>query len=260
MSLANARYNPGGRHFRDERAATLEEQVLEPFVDPVEMGLEPGELEYTVSKRSFYPPLFAAAFGDEAVSDERIARALAQYVRAIVSYRSRYDAERVLVGDRLAPFAGFTAAQNRGKELFLKPPSEGGAGCASCHETEAFVLLSPRNNGLDARAGTDDGLSEVTGLATDRGKFRTASLRNVAVTSPYMHDGRFADLQAVLAHYADGVANHPNLSPELRGSDGRPLHLNLTDADRAALVAFLETLTDEELLVDQRFSDPFLSR
>jgi cytochrome c peroxidase len=260
MPLVNVRFNPGGRQFRDGRAESLEAQVLQPFTDPIEMGLAPGELATRVGGKVYYRPLFHAAFGDETVSEEKIAKALAQYVRSIVSYRSRYDRERAVVAAADMPFSGFTESENRGKALFMKPRGQGGAGCAACHETEAFVMLRPRNNGLEAATGADDGVGAITGRQADKGLFRAPSLRNVAVTAPYMHDGRLDSLEAVLKHYSGRVAAHPNLSPELRGDDGTPANLQLSEGDRDALVDFLETLTDGELLADPRFTDPFLAR
>jgi cytochrome c peroxidase len=260
MPLVNVRFNPGGRQFRDARSDSLESQVLQPFTDPIEMGLAQGELVTRLSQHRYYQPLFRAAFGDDAVSEEKIARALAQYVRSIVSYRSRYDRERSLVAAADLPFPGFTQMENRGKALVRTPSEEGGAGCASCHETEAQVMLHPRNNGLDAATGGDDGVGAITGRKQDLGLFRAPSLRNAAVTAPYMHDGRLASLEAVVEHYSAGVAAHPNLSPELRKQDGTPAKLQLSKEDREALIDFLRTLTDEELLADPRFSDPFLAR
>lgn len=261
MPLANARYNAGGRHFRDERAATLEEQVLDPFTDEIEMGLAPGELVERVAARDWYGPLFASAFGDGAIDEQRIARALAQFVRAMVSTGSAYDEARAHSASPLQPFPAFTAAQNRGKFLFFADRRAGGAGCAQCHATEAFLMPTPRNNGTHVgEPGSDEGMGEVTGLAGDMGRFRAASLKNVAVSAPYMHDGRFDTLAQVIDHYADGVRPHPNLDPALRDDDGRPARLDFDADDRAALVAFLETLTDEELLRDPRFADPFAKR
>jgi cytochrome c peroxidase len=259
MSLVNARYSPDGHYFRDMRASSLEHQVLEPFTDPIEMGLEPGELAWTVEKRTFYRPLFEAAFGDGEVTGERIASALAQYVRSIVSLRSRYDLARAMAQSPLDEFPHFSPAENRGKHLFFTGRQDGGAGCASCHASEAFVMLEPKNNGLDAES-TDGGLGEITGLPQDIGRFRAATLKNIAITTPYMHDGRIRTLEDVVEHYSSGVKPHPNLSPELRGPDGKPAPLNLSPDDKAALVAFLNTLTDESLLADPRYGDPFAGR
>ena len=261
MALANARYNPAGRYFRDERAATLEEQVLDPFTDAIEMGLQPGELVSAVAARSFYPPLFAAAFGNSDISEPRIAAALAQYVRAIVSTHSPYDAGRAGVSDPRQDFVSFSASENHGKRLFLLPREQGGAGCAACHATEAFVLLEPKNNGLETKTRTvDDGIGETTKNPSDLGKFRTASLRNIAATAPYMHDGRFATLAAVIEHYASNVQPHPNLSVELKAKNGEPARLDFKPCDKQALVDFLTALTDAQLLADPRFGDPFVAR
>lgn len=259
MTLTNARFNPQGRYFRDQRALALEAQVLEPFADLVEMGLERGELVARVSSRRFYQPLFEAAFGNREVSEARIAKALAQYVRAIVSYRSKYDTARQKALSPLEDFAAFSAAENRGKALFMTPREQGGAGCANCHAGEAFVLLEPKNNGLEAGpSAADDGLGEITLKEADRGRFRAPSLRNIAVTMPYMHDGRFASLEQVIEHYASGVKAHRNLSAELRGQNNAPARLQLDRDDRKALIAFLGTLTDHALNSDPRFADPFL--
>lgn len=259
MSLVNARYSPDGRYFRDMRASSLEHQVLEPFTDPIEMGLEPGELAWTVDKHTYYRPLFKAAFGDGEVTEERIASALAQYVRSIVSYGSRYDLARAKALSPLDDFPQFSTAENRGKHLFFTARTDGGAGCSSCHASEAFVMLEAKNNGLDATS-TDGGLGEVTGLPQDMGRFRAATLKNIAVTMPYMHDGRFATLEAVIEHYSSGVKPHPNLSPELRDMDGKPARLKLSTSDKDALIAFLNTLTDEALMADPRYGDPFAAR
>ena len=262
MPLANARFNPRGRYFWDERAATLEEQVLDPLTDPIEMGLMPKEAISRISSRPWYPPLFEAAFGDDEVTDQRIAAALAQFVRSLVSQSSVYDKAKVSAGPDTSPtelFSEFSPAENRGKFLFFADRSQGGAGCASCHETEAFIMLRPRNNGLPpSDREVDNGLGEITGNAADEGLFRAASLKNIEKTAPYMHDGRFASLDDVIEHYSGKIEPHPNLSTELRNTDGSPVRLNLNDQDKAALVAFLNTLTDEEMMADERFSDPFI--
>lgn len=261
MALANARYNPRGRYFRDERASTLEKQVLMPFADGIEMGLQPGELVRRVASRPWYPPLFDHAFGDPTVTEERIASALAQFVRALVSWGSRYDAARAAGSEPLADFAEFSAQENRGKFLFLAPRESGGAGCAQCHRTDAFVMLEPRDNGLPPWPGhEDEGVGETTGQPEDRRKFRAPSLKNIAVSAPYMHDGRFATLDEVVEHYSSGIGDSPNLDPALRDADGRPLRSAFPQEDRDALLAFLQTLTDEAFLVDPRFSDPFRKR
>lgn len=258
MGLSNARFYGSGKFFWDERADTLEQQVLMPFQDDIEMGLTLNELEELVRAKPYYAPLFADAFGDESVSTDRIALALAQFVRSMASVDSRYDQARPAVRDPMQDFPDFTASENRGKRLFFDPP--GGFPCSGCHASEAFVGVVPggdpdsgaTNNGLDRRSGSDLGLAETTDFVGDEGRFKAPSLRNVAVTAPYMHDGRLPDLEAVVAHYSSGIQDHSNLQGVLA-----PGGYRFDARDRDDLVAFLETLTDDELLTAPRFSDPF---
>lgn len=267
MSLANARYYRSGKFFWDERAATLEQQVMLPIQDPIEMGMTLPQLLSVVRDQSYYPALFTAAFGTPQVTEERIARALAQYVRSIVSTRSRYDSARAGAPNARTDFALFTPEENLGKRLFMAP-GQGRTPCSDCHTGEAFIGASPRggrggtntdatNNGLDAGSDSDRGVAEATGNARDAGKFKTPSLRNIAVTAPYMHDGRFATLEEVVEHYSSGIKAHPNLHQALRSRGGVPRQYGFSAVEKAAIVAFLRTLTDHALLADERFSDPF---
>lgn len=261
MGLANARFYANGNFFWDERAASLEQQVLMPFQDPVEMGMNLDSLVSRAQKKAYYPPLFEQAFGTSEITSERISKALAQFVRSIVSYQSRYDAGRAQVAGPGVPFPNFTAQENQGKNLFFGiapgggPPAAGA--CVGCHGTEAFTAPGPRNNGIDLASSTDLGVGQTTGNAAQNGLFKVPSLRNIAERAPYMHDGRFATLEEVVEHYSTGVKNHPNLSPELRTPNGAPLNPNFSPAQKAALVAFLHTLSDPTLSSDPKFSNPF---
>lgn len=257
MGLANVLSVRSNRFFWDERASSLEEQVLEPFTDPIEMGLKAGELVTRVSEQTYYQSLIERAFGDAKVSESRIALALASFVRALVSLDSRYDRISGRHDSFREPFDGFTDPENRGKFLFFTPFERGGANCSVCHKGISLVPDIAMNNGLDAGDDEDHGLEEVSGLNEDRDKFRPPSLRNIAVRSPFMHDGRFDTLSDVIEHYSSGIQPHRNLDPVLKGADGTPLSLNLSHQDKEALVAFLQTLTDERFLTDPRFSDPF---
>ncbi len=247
MSLVNLRYYPRGRFFWDERAATLEDQVLMPIQSKVEMGHELARLVETLAADRHYPELFRKAFGDRAVTRERVARALAQFVRSLVSCQSKYDEGLVKAGSVRADFPNFTEQENQGKRLFL-------ARCASCHlpggQAAHFIMLRPRNNGLEAHARGDGGVGDITLNGRHVGLFKSPSLRNVEFTAPYMHDGRFATLEAVMDHYGRDIKAHPNL-------DGRLRRLRLSESQRAAVVAFLKTLTDRAFLTDPKFSDPF---
>mgnify|MGYP000577603375 CR=1 FL=1 len=267
MGLADARFYGSGRFFWDERADTLEEQVLMPFQDPVEMGLTLSELEQLVREQAYYPPLFEDAFGDSTINSVRISQALAQFVRSIVNTNSRYDQARAQVRTSADNFPAFTQQENRGKDLFFRPRNlqNGRASCAVCHSTDAFIGVAPNgrgntdatNNGLDAFSVDDLGVFETSGIRNDIGKFKTPSLANIAVTAPYMHDGRFATLDEVIDHYSSGIQNHAQLSPPLRGPGGAAVRFNFSQDEKDALIAFLNTLTDLELLSDEKYSDPF---
>jgi cytochrome c peroxidase len=265
MGLANARFYGNGKAFWDQRAASLEEQALMPIQDPIEMGLSLDEMEQRLAELDYYPALFEAAFGNSLITRERVGAALAQFVRSLVSMDTLYDQGRVLQGGSLdenffEPLPNFTTEQNRGKELFLRAIPEGGGSCFSCHSTEAFVnsVAGPTNNGLDIDTSSDEGACEPLGfLDGECGKFKVPSLRNIAVRPPYMHDARFATLEEVVDHYSSNVQPHRNLGEALTTPGGNPVRLNFSDEDKAALVAFLHTLTDESMLNDVKFSDPF---
>lgn len=259
MPLINARYYQRGRFFWDERAATLEEQVLMPFQDPVEMGMTLEQIVNTVEEQPYYPELFEKAFGSQEVNIDRIARALAQFVRSIVSYSSKYDDGRVMSASPGGNFANFSAEENLGKNIFFQTIENGGGACFGCHTTEAFVSANPgpQNNGLDSISLGDLGAGEVFNNPIFVGRFKTTSLRNIELTAPYMHDGRFSTLEEVVEHYNSGIKNHPTLSPALTDNNGNPVRLNLAETEKSAMVAFLKTLTDHTVSNEVKWSDPF---
>ncbi len=254
MGLTNARYYNPGRFFWDERAATLEQQVLMPIQDTVEMGMTLPALEQKLAAVSWYGPLFQAAFGSPDVTSDRIGRAMAQFIRSMVSYRSKFDQAMGTAAPGSPPnFAAvFTPQELQGLQIYGGVGAGGGGGgaCAACHGTAAHIAPGIRNNGLDAvTAFSDDGAGG--------GRFKSPSLRNIAVRAPFMHDGRFNTLREVIDFYDSGVQNHPNLDPPLRAPGGGVRRLNLTEQEKQALEAFLHTLTDNPLLTDPRFADPF---
>ena len=260
MTLINSRWYQRGRFFWDERAVSLEEQVLMPFQDSVEMGLTLTELDSIVTAQSYYPDLFNNAFGDSAITTDRIAKSLSQFVRSIVSYDSKYDVGRAQVSGPGPNFPNFTAEENEGKQLFLQTIPNGGGACFGCHTTEAFISANPgpQNNGLDL-VTTDPGAGTTfPNNPIFDARFKTSSLRNIELTAPYMHDGRFADLEEVVEHYNSGIQAHPTLSPALTDANGDPVQLNFTTAQKSALVAFLKTLTDSSIATSIKYSDPFI--
>jgi len=260
MTLINARYYQRGRFFWDERAVTLEEQVLMPFQDPVEMGMTLEQVVRKVEEQAFYPELFEKAFGTQEISADKISKALAQFVRSIVSHSSKYDEGRAASASPGGNFPNFTAEENLGKAIFFRTIPNGGGACFGCHTTEAFISANPgpQNNGLDAFSSTDLGAGEVFTNPIFIGRFKTTSLRNIELTAPYMHDGRFGTLEEVVEHYNSGIQAHPTLSPALTDADGEPVRLNLTESEKAALVAFLKTLTDPSVSSEVKWSDPFI--
>ncbi len=255
MRLGNARFYSAREAFWDRRAGSHEEQATLPTRHPVEMGFDPdhGGLDSPLAKMRglpSYPELFAWVYGDSTITEDRIQRALAQYVRSIISTDSRFDRAYASAYNPAAPgggigagFSGFTAQENEGKSLFLRPVNQGGAGCAGCHLPPTFALAANSgSNGLDAG---------------ETRTFKSPSLKDVGRTGPYMHDGRFATLGQVVGHYARGIQDGPALDDRLRGPGGKPQLLLLTSAQEGAIVAFLLTLSDNTLAKDRRFSDPF---
>lgn len=275
MGLDNLRFtmlrgsNPG--FFWDERAATLEDQVLMPIQDEVEMGMKLGGLEVKLGGLPYYPALFEAAFGAREVTRERIAKAVAQFMRAMTSFDSRFDRAAAAAGDDYAqPFSDFTAEENLGKSLFINGVGGvGELGCAHCHIPPTFGMPKSFNNGLDLNykdqgLGARDVSSNDPFTPTNDGKFKAPSLRNIALTAPYMHDGRLATLEDVVEHYSSGVHPHVNVGlafdeqEDENAGNANTFGFRLTAAQKSALAAFLKTLTDEALISDPRFSDPFV--
>ena len=226
--------------FWDGRSPTLRDQVLQPIQNPVEMHDTLSDVVAKVSADNNYPRLFANAFGSPEITSDKIARALEQFLLVQVSFNSKYD--RVVNGQE-----SFTAQEQRGYELFNTEydPYHGqnGADCFHCHGGPLFQSQNFANNGLDS-AFRDYGLYTTTKRAGDAGKFAVPSLRNVAVTAPYMHDGRFRTLDEAVEHYCTGMKRSATLDPNLaKHPDGG---VPLSADDKQALVAFLQTLTDEK--------------
>lgn len=250
--LFNLRYQR--RLFWDMRVVGLGNQVLQPIGHPDEMGMDLEALPGKLAGLSYYPALFEDAFGTPEVDLDRIAEALVQFLRSIRSYSSRYDAGLA------NGFADFSEAEMLGKEVFFR----GDTRCNQCHSGLNFFSTQAFINGLelDYAAAGDGGIGALTGQASDDGRFKTVSLRNVGLTAPYMHDGRFANLREVVDFYSDGILQHPYLDERFSdngiGPPGQvPYQLELTEAEREGLVAFLHTLSDTVITTDPAFASPF---
>ena len=240
MPLLNLAWK--GSFFWDGRAVTLREQVLQPIQNPIEMHESLANAVAKIAADRDYHRLFAKAFGTTEITSDRIARALEQFLLVQVSFDSKFD--RVMNGT-----AKFTDAEQRGFTLFNTEydsyHGQHGADCFHCHGGPMLQSQSFANNGLDS-AFRDLGRYKVTKRAGDEGKFAVPSLRNVAVTAPYMHDGRFRTLEEVVEHYCTGIRRSPTLDPNLaKHPDGG---VPLSEEDKGALVAFLKTLTDQKFL------------
>lgn len=254
MAVFNMAWNEN-EFFWDGRAHLLRDQSLMPIQDPLEMN---ETLENAISKLQIdqtYKDQFTRTFGSSEVNEEKISLALEQFMNSIVSVESRYD--KFLRGE-----LALSSSEERGRKLFFDEynpafPNISGADCAHCHAGKNFENDEYMNNALDSDADRQDsGRAKVTGLAGDMAKFKVASLRNVEVTRPYMHDGRFKTLEEVVDHYNSGMKNSSTTDPALI----YPLNnngLQLSDQDKTDLVAFLKTLTDDVLLTNPKYSDPF---
>lgn len=275
MPLINIRFYQDVNMFWDHRASTLEDQVLRPIQDPVEMGMPIPALIDKLSQLDYYNVLFTEAYGDETITPLRISEALSQFVRSIVSFNSKYDEGLALAGSVLEDFPNFTEQENLGRFIFTGQYDPGLMGnCASCHlpnSTPIFldeananhIIFSgnePKNIGLDEDFNVEDnGVGEVENIESLYGFFKSPTIRNIELTGPYMHDGRFATLEEVIDHYSDGVKYHPNLSATMVQPWDAPVHLDFTQEQKDALIAFMKTLTDNTVISDEKYSDPFIN-
>lgn len=263
LAIANTINQP--TFFWDSRTKKLEDLVTQPILNHIEMGMEDlDELEQKLASISYYPALFENAFGSSEVTKERIASAAAQFMNSMISSNSKMD--KSMQGG-----AQLDEAEQRGQWIFF-----GQGRCYLCHSGPDFrgepmgfggfgTMMGSNetwaNIGLD-ETYTDNGIGRTN--SDMNGVFKVPSLRNVALTAPYMHDGRFNTLAEVIDHYDGGIEDHPSLDWRLRsssfgGAEG-PVRMGLSDQDKADLIAFLHTLTDQDLINDAKFSNPFEER
>lgn len=218
----------------------LDERSLVPITTDFEMDSSMPEVVGKLNTEANYKKLFKAAFGDENITGERVLKAISQFMATMVSADSKYD--RVLKGKTT-----FTAEENEGYQLFRN-------NCASCHSGALFTDESFRNTGMYYNAQYNDrGRYRVTLDWNDNMKFRVPSLRNVEYTAPYMHDGRFTTLEAVLNFYSDQVENQPNLDPLLK-KDGH-VGIRMNPSEKQYIIAFLKTLSDQNFITNKAFAE-----
>ncbi|MEL6140246.1 MAG: cytochrome c peroxidase [Bacteroidota bacterium] len=253
MAIANMAFNPSSFNW-DGSSPTLEDQALHPVTNMLELDNDWETVLMRLRRHPNYPREFRAAFGIDRTSDitqELATKAIAQFERTLISANSKFD-RVVYLNEEF-----FTELEQEGRELFdleFLVPGQLHPGCTHCHNAPGFSDNQFHNNGLDSVGDLtefpDLGLGSVNGNVFDNGKFRTSSLRNIALTAPYMHDGRFATLEEVVDHYASGGHRAENTNANITGFD-------LTEHEKEALVAFLRTLTDDSFITDERFSNPF---
>jgi cytochrome c peroxidase len=270
MRLINSRFANESKFFWDERATSLELQTTQPIQNHIEMGFSgtngDENLSGLISKLQnigYYQELFQFAYGSTTITETKIQTALAQFIRSIQSFDSKYDAGRALATNDNQPFSNFTMQENQGKNLFLTPPQfdtmgsriGGGIGCAGCHAAPEFDINPiSGNNGI---------IGVLNGTGIDITNTRAPSLRDLVkidgtLNGPMMHTGVFTTLQAVIGHY--GTINlapgNTNLDPKLRPNGfGQQLNLNANEVN--AVMAFLKTLSGTNVYTDAKWSDPF---
>ncbi len=230
MAILNLRFYRSGRMFWDERVPTLERQALQPIQNHIEMDLTLTELENRVRAQNYYPALFQKAFGTTTIDSGRIARALSQFQRSIVTYQAKYD--RVKQG-----IETFTAAEAAGEQLFLNALTPVNT-CASCHTPPMFLTSNP-TQGFALADANDLGIN-------NQRRFKSGSLRNIANRKSLFHNGSIADVQTMLNSNSPG-SPIPNIPAHSIGPQNLP-----------NMVAFLNTLTDNTILTDPKFSNPFI--
>jgi cytochrome c peroxidase len=253
MALSNLAWQT--KFFWDGRAGSMEEQALGPIQNPVEMHETLASAIQKLQSTPGYPPLFKAAFGTDIIDATLISRAIAQFERTLVSSKSRFDQFRS--GDQSA----LTPQEQNGYLLFTTHPVPSsniyGGNCSDCHGGDLQMNNTFQNNGIDS-VFSDLGLEVITHRSTDSAKFKVPSLRNIALTAPYMHDGRFNNLQEVLQQYNAHVARKAPLFSPIMGASNTEggFQLDLTQQQMDDIIAFLNTLTDTEFISDTTFSDP----
>ena len=271
MRLVNNRFAVESKFFWDERAINLETQTTMPIKDHGEMGFsgtngdEPfSSLITKLSAIGYYKELFKFVYGTEEITESKMQLSLAQFIKSIQSFDSKFDAGRSLVPNNNQPFPNFTAQENQGKNLFLSPPvfdatgnrTSGGLGCAGCHAAPEFDIdPNTRNNGI---------IGTISGIGIDITNTRAPSLRDLLkvngnTNGPMMHTGVITTLQAVIGHY--GTINiapgNTNLDPRLRPNGfGQQLHLTATEVN--SVISFLSTLSGTNVYTNPKWSNPFL--
>ncbi len=254
MALINLGWQTS--YFWDGRAKTLEEQILGPVPNPVEMHLEWSEAVARLTGDITYRNKFYQTFGTTTITKELVAKAIAQFLRTMISGNSKFDVMlkfsngQALTGAEQSKLSTVSPDEWAGYDLFK---SLNGADCFHCHNGPLMQVQKFSNNGLDAMF-TDLGRGAITNNPNDNGLFKTPTLRNIALSAPYMHDGRFKTLDEVILHYSSGIQSSPTIDPKIEFAGEGGVQLDATE--RAQLKLFLETLTDYDFINNPKFKNP----
>lgn len=227
--------------FWDGGVVSLENVPLAPITNPLEMDEKLSKVVYKLNRNPKYKQAFKNVFHQDTINSQQVLRALAQFMGLMVSANSKYDVYKRGEGT-------LTSEELEGLQLVRQK-------CTPCHDGELFTDLSYRNNGLNATFPKDSGRAHITAISGDAGKFKVPSLRKIALTGPYMHNGKMNSLDEVIEHYRTGVKTSATLDAALtnNGLNG----IVLTDPEKQRIITFLQTLTDYSFLTDLKFSDPF---
>lgn len=249
MTIQNFQFARVGSFFWDGRAQTLEELILRPIGNHVEMGVnDPSILPAKLKELGYYDQLFINAFGSDEITLDLMTTALSSFMNSVQAINTRFDKYQFEPQE-------FSALEQQGELLFNTKYK-----CNNCHQLapDGYSGLEFMNIGL--AESNDNGRGTITKLPEQDGTFKIPNLRNVARSAPYMHDGRFETLEDVIHHYSEGIEENPNLDARLRQPDGKPLRMHISEQETQALIAFLNTLTDNGMLTDEKFSNPFKNR
>jgi len=235
----------------DDTVENLQAQIKMALTHDVEMGMTMDEVVRRVREEELYQALFDEAGPHREINEDFVLEAIEAFVNSIIAVDSKFDKEmnKISFPDPNVDFAGFTEEENRGKALFNQ-------NCSSCHgKAHTGVVKAASNNGLELNY-SDQGKGAVTGMVEDLGVFKVPFLRNIALTGPYMHDGRFETLEEVINHYSENIQPHQNLGNQLRNLEG-PKRFDFSDSDKDAIIAYLYTLTDNSIATTDKYLNPF---
>jgi cytochrome c peroxidase len=271
MRLVNVRFSDEGKFFWDERATSLEIQTTMPIKDETEMGFsgingQPNfnDLITKLEETEYYPSLFEFAFNSAEITELKIQTALTQFIKSIQSFDSKFDQGRINTNNNGQLFTNYTAEENQGKDLFLRPPTfnnqgervNGGIGCASCHQAPEFSI-NPNvlNNGI---------ISTISGIGADQDITRSPTLRDIvksngSANGAFMHNALSVNLETILDHYdAISTDGNTNLDPRLTPG-GNPQQLQLTSLEKQAVISFIKTLSGTDVYTNEKWSNPFIN-